>query len=195
MNNNFSEWWSLMTTMEQLYWIVAIPASLIFIALMVMTFIGGDVESDTDIDGDIDTDDGIPFQFITIKNLVGFFTIFSWTGLACIEGGYGVFIVILSSTIAGILMMIAMATIFYLMSKLTESGNVNIKNSIGSIGEVYLIIKGSRKAMGKVQLKIGGTFQTLDAITDDKEDIATGGLVDVVDVTNNNILIVKTSLK
>jgi len=191
MNEGFVQWWSLMTTMEQVYWIIALPSSVIFIFFMVITFFGGD--GNAEFDGDID--DGIPFQFITIKNLVGFFTIFSWTGLACIQGGYSVLTVILCSSIAGILMMLAMATIFYLMSKLTESGNVNLKKSIGSIGEVYLVIKNNRKAMGKVQLKIEGTFQTLDAITDDDEDISTGGLVDIIDVTNNNVLIVKLSSK
>ena len=197
MNDNFSEWWSSMTTMEHVYWVIAVPASIMFVFFMIMTFIGGDVEGDTDFDTDADADfdaDGeIPFQFITIKNLVGFFTIFSWTGLACIKSACGTFTVLLSSTIAGILMMLAMAGVYYLMSKLTESGNVDLNKAVGAIGEVYLIIKGNRKAMGKVQLKIEGTFKTLDAITDDDEDIKTGELVDVIDVTNNNILIVKTN--
>lgn len=195
MFDNFSEWWSVMTTMEQLYWIVALPSSLIFLFFMGMTFIGGDMDSDGDVDNDVDADEGIPFQFITIKNLIGFFTIFSWTGLACIKSGCSVLAVIISSTIAGIIMILIMTTIFYLMSKLTESGNVNLRKSIGSIGEAYLIIKANRQAMGKVQLKIEGTFKTLDAITDQEKDIPTGSLVDVIEVTNNNILIVKTSTK
>lgn len=195
-----------MTTIEQIYWVIAIPSTLIFLIYMVMTFIGGDLDADTDLDVDIDTDGdvdgdfdggdpGIPYQFITLKNLLGFLTIFAWTGLACIHGGYGWLTVVISSTIAGLLMMLIMATIFYLMGKLTESGNVNLKKAKGGIGEVYLTIKGERKGMGKVQLKIEGTFRTMDAITDEKEDLLTGSLVDVIKVTNNNILIVKSSSK
>lgn len=202
---NFNEWWSMMTAIEQIYWVIAVPSTLIFLIYMVMTFVGGDLDADTDIDvdldldgdidGDFDADPGIPYQFITLKNLLGFLTVFAWTGLACIHGGYGWVTVVISSTIAGLLMMLLMATIFYLMGKLTESGNVNLKRAKGGIGEVYLTIRGERKGMGKVQLKLGGTFRTMDAITDEKEDLKTGSLVDVINVTNNNILIVKLSSK
>ncbi len=91
--------------------------------------------------------------------------------------------------------MLIMATIFYLMGRLTESCNENLKKAVGSIGEVYLVIKGERKSMGKVQLKLEGSFRTLDAITDEKDDLPTGSLVDIIDITNNNILIVKSSSK
>lgn len=196
MNGNFDEWWSLMSTMEHVYWIIAVPSSLVFIMLMLMTFIGGDGDmADSDFEVDADIDGGIPFQFFTIKNLVGFFTIFSWTGLAFIKGGFSVITVIASSTISGLLMMLIMSIIFYSMSKLAESGNINLKKAIGSMGEAYLIIPGKRKAMGKVQLKVEGSFKTLDAISDEKNDIATGTLVDIIDVTNNDILVVKSSSK
>jgi len=196
MNGNFNEWWSIMSTMEHVYWIIAVPSSLVFIMLMLMTFIGGDgdmASSDFEIDADIDG--GIPFQFFTIKNLVGFFTIFSWTGLAFIKGGFSVITTIISSSVAGILMMVMMSTIFYLMNKLVESGSIDLKKAIGSMGEVYLVIPGKRKSMGKVQLKVEGAFKTLDAISDEKNDIATGSLVDIIDVTNNDILVVKSSSK
>jgi len=193
MTEVFLNWWSTMAVMEHVYWMIALPSSLGFVFYMAMTFVGGDMDGDMGFDGDMDA--GIPFQFMTLKNLVGFFAVFSWTGLAFIKGGYDPPIVIMSSTIAGTLMMLAMSSVYYMMSKLTESGNVNLNKAVGSIGEVYLVIKGRRKAMGKVQLKVEGTFQTLNAITDDENDISTGALVDVIDVTNNNILIVKSSSK
>lgn len=199
MGPGFAKWWSAMATMEQVYWTIAIPASVIFLFIMVSTFFGGDMETDTDIDVETDIevegDSGIPFQFITLKNIIGFFTIFSWTGLAFIKGGYGLMAVIFSSTFAGLLMMVVMSTIFYLMNKLAEDGNIDLKKAVGSVGEVYLTIQGGRKSMGKVQMKIEGTFQTLDALTDDEQDINTGRLVDIIDITNNNILIVKSSSK
>ncbi len=194
MTEVFNNWWSTMAVMEHVYWMIAVPSSLGFIFYMAMTFVGGDVDGDMGFGDDMEAE-GIPFQFMTLKNLVGFFAVFSWTGLAFIKGGYEPPTVIISSTIAGIIMMLAMSSVYYMMSKLTESGNVNLNKAVGSIGEVYLVIKGSRKAMGKVQLKVEGTFQTLNAITDDENDISTGALVDIIEVTNNNILIVKSSSK
>jgi hypothetical protein len=46
--------------------------------------------------------------------------------------------------------------------------------------------------MGKIQIKVQG-FRTLDAITDEKEDIKTGAVVEVVEVINDQVLLVKHS--
>lgn len=88
-------------------------------------------------------------------------------------------------------MMLAMATLFYLMSKLVESGNMNLKNAVGRSGEVYLPIPANRQGIGKIQITVQGTLQTLDAITDDKEPIGTSALIQVVEVINDQILLVR----
>jgi hypothetical protein len=46
--------------------------------------------------------------------------------------------------------------------------------------------------MGKVQIQVQG-FRTLDAITDEHEDIKTGSVIEVIDVMNNEVLLVKSS--
>jgi hypothetical protein len=66
--------------------------------------------------------------------------------------------------ICGFLMMVLMASLFYFMSKLAESGTLKMKNAIGKLGEVYLMIPASRGGMGKVQLNVQGSLRTLDAI-------------------------------
>ena len=84
-----------------------------------------------------------------------------------------------------------MAALFYFMSKLTDSGTLNMKNAIGHLGEVYLTIPGNRNGMGKVQLTVQGSIRTLDAITDDMEAIKTSSLIQVIDVIDQQILLVK----
>jgi len=179
----FETWWQDLLVAEKVYWLIAIPFSLIFVIIMVMTFIGGDIDgvADMDVDMEMDADTGIDFQYLSLKNLVGFFTIFGWTGVAC-----------LASVLAGLLMMTIMSTIVYLMGKLTEEGNLNLKNAIGKIATTYLTIPAGRGGMGKIQIKVQG-FRTLDAITDEQEDIKTGTVVEVVDVINNEVLLVKHS--
>ena len=44
--------------------------------------------------------------------------------------------------------------------------------------------------MGKVQVNVQG-FQTLDAITDDTDEIKTGAVVEIMNVINNEVLLVK----
>ena len=186
-------WWQGMLVAEKVYWIIAIPFTLIFLIMMVMTLLGGDLDSaDMDVDMEMDSDTGIGFQYLSIKNLVGFFTIFGWTGIACLASGKSMVFTVIVSVLAGLLMMTIMSTIVYLMGKLTEQGNLNLQNAIGKIASAYLTIPAERKGMGKIQIKVQG-FRTLDAITDEKEDIKTGAVVEVVDVINNQVLLVKHS--
>ena len=191
MFTDFSSWWSALEMFPKVYWMIAIPFSVFFIIQTLVSLFAGDVEHDVAGDSDVSSDDGVPFQFFSIKNLVAFFTIFGWSGLACINAGLGNIYVILISVICGLLMMLIMASIFYFMSKLTESGNLDIKNAINKTGTVYLYIPASRSGTGKVQIKVQNSLRELDAITDDTEQISTGSIILVVDVLDNNILVVK----
>lgn len=188
-----SEWWNTLSTLQQVYWGFAIPFSLIFLIQMVLTFVGGDIDSDSVGDVHMELDHDAGFQFFTIKNFIGFFTLFAWTGIACLDSGFSSGSTLLISFLAGIGMMILMAAIFYYFSKLTDSGTLSINNAIGGIGEVYLPIHASRGNIGRVQIKVQGSLRELEAITDDSQDLSTGTVVSVMDVINNNTLIVTKS--
>jgi hypothetical protein len=180
-----------------IYWAISIPASLVFVIQLVMTFFGSDADADGldaigDADLSVDSDSGVGFQFISLKNFVAFFTVFGWVGLACVYSEMAGWATVLISTVAGIIMMLIMASIYYFMGKLTESGTLNMKTAIGKTATVYLLIPEKRKATGKVQLNLQG-YRTLDAMTDDDEAIPTGAIVQVVDILNDEILLVKKS--
>lgn len=186
-----SEWWFALATFEKVNWLIALPFSTLFVIQLILTFVGGDLDSsDGDLDAEVDADSGIDFQFLTLKNLIAFFTIFGWTGIVCADAGLGAFLSVFISTIAGSLMMTVMASIMYFMGKLTESGTLNISNAVGKTCSVYLTIPATRGGLGKVQIQIQG-FQTLDAMTDFEEDIKTGAIVTVISVLNNEILLVE----
>ena len=89
-------------------------------------------------------------------------------------------------------MMTIMASIFYFLGKANADGTLKMKNALGGIGEVYLTIKGKRGSIGKVQIKIQGSLRTLDAMTDDEQDIPTGKIITVSQVVNDSILVVTT---
>ncbi|RIJ50049.1 hypothetical protein D1614_04700 [Maribellus luteus] len=182
-----------MELFERIFWYLAIPTTLILILLMVLSIFGGDTDTDvdTDVDADIADGDTIPFQFISVKNIVAFFAVFGWSGIGFINAGMAPWLVILLAVFCGLLMMLLMGTLFYLMSKLAENGTLKMNNAIGRLGEVYLRIPAQRGGMGKVQLTVQGSVRTLDAITDDLDEIATASIVQVVDVIDDSILLVK----
>jgi hypothetical protein len=186
--------WSELGIFEQIFWVITIPATVIFLALLGMTIFGGDVSDsdvDTNIDAHISDGDSIPFQFLSLKNIVAFFAVFGWSGIGFINAGLAAWLVILLALICGFLMMLLMATLFYLMSKLAENGTLKMKNAVGKLGEVYLVIPANRSGMGKVQLNVQGSLRTLDAITDDLEKIPTSSIIQVLDVIDDQILLVK----
>ena len=84
--SDFGSWWDGLSLILKIYWGLAIPFTLFFILQLILTFVAGDVADDTP-DAEVEADHGIPFQFFTLKNMVAFFTIFSWTGIACIDSG------------------------------------------------------------------------------------------------------------
>jgi membrane protein implicated in regulation of membrane protease activity len=193
MFSDFPAWWNGLELLEQIYWGIAIPFTILFLIQLVLTFFGGDIPDDADVDADINMDDGIGFQFFTFKNLVAFFTIFGWTGIACLDSGLSSSLSIIISFIAGIAMMALMGAILYFLGKAVESGTLKMENAVGTVGEVYMTIKSKRGNIGKVQVQVQGTLRTLEALTDDKQDLAQGTVVDVVSIANNNILIVTKS--
>ncbi|MBN2867501.1 MAG: hypothetical protein JXK08_02415 [Flavobacteriaceae bacterium] len=185
------DWFSSLEWFPKIYWAIAIIASLNFIVTIVMSLLGGDADELGDVDAEIDGDTGIGFQFITYKNLVGFFTIFGWSGIACIDEGFSKPTTIIISLICGLIMMTIMAAMFYYMRKLSDSGTLDYKNALDQIGEVYLTVGANRSKIGKAHVRIQGALRELEALTDSDTDLKTGTVIKVTSVTPNGILIIE----
>jgi hypothetical protein len=182
-----TDWWQSLELLAKIYWISAFVSSLLFIVILIMTFVG----ADTDELGDADFDGGIDFQFLTFKNSVGFFTVFSWSGLACYYGEFSDGITMLISVICGLAMMLLMAGIFYGLRNLGQDSTLKMINVVGATGEVYLFIGKNKSSMGKVHVKVQGSLRELDALTDMNEDIPTGAIITVKSIVSEDILLVE----
>lgn len=187
MIESFSE----LPSFQKIYWIITGISTLVFLFVLISTFIGADSDDIGDVDAEVDADTGAGFQFFTFKNLVAFFTIFGWSGIASIDAGNSKTITIIISIICGLAMMFVMAAMFYYISKLTSSGTLKMQNALNSIGEVYLTVGANRSKIGKIQIKIQGALRELEAITDANQDLKQGQIIKVIEVTNNGILIIE----
>ncbi len=187
------EFFDEMSSMEQAYWVIALVGSAIFVIIFILTFVGGDLDGDIEIDAtDFEADDGgVGYQFFTFKNVIAFFTIFGWTGVTCIDNDFSTTITIVVSTIAGLIMMVLTSLLFLWMHKLAESGTLKIKNAVGAVGEVYLPVGAKRSKMGKVQINVQGSLRELEALTDASEDLKTGTIVKVTEIVSAELLLVK----
>ncbi|HYG04049.1 MAG TPA: hypothetical protein VD927_16500 [Chryseosolibacter sp.] len=188
--NAFTEWWETLGFPLIIYWAIAIPFTVLFALQMIWSFFTGDDVPDDTPDAEVQGDTGIPFQFFSIRNFIGFFTIFGWVGIAATDSGFSVLTSLILSLSAGFAMMLIMASIAYFLSKATADGSMKIERAVGHVGQVYLTVPKSRTNLGKVQVVVQGSLRTLEALTDDQDDIPNGKVIKVKQVVNDNILLV-----
>jgi hypothetical protein len=192
---DISSWWQNLADFDKIFWGIALLFSLLFLLQTILSFAGGDGDSSFgDADASIDGDHGIGYGFFTIKNMVAFFTIFGWTGLALIKGNASKGVTIAVALAAGVAIVLMMLFLFRSMSKLKQSGTLLIGNAVGKTAEVYLFIPAKREGFGKVHIQLQGSLRELNAITDDEEAIATGRIIKVTAIVNNNTLIVTSTI-
>ena len=191
MFSEISRWWAGLQGFELILWSIALLFSFLFLAQTVLSFFGGDLDDAGFLDG-VDQDFGN--EFITVKNLIAFFTMFGWAGLAAYKSGINNFLVVLIALVAGISMVFIMYLLMRNTAKLRNSGTLQMKNAVNQVGETYLRIPAKRNGLGKVHIQMQGRLVELDAMTDDTEDISTGRPIQVVNILNNQILLVSAHI-
>lgn len=189
------DFFSGMSTLESVLWILALIGSTGFVLMFALSMIGADSDADLDTDTDISTDYGIGFQFLTLKNVMAFLTIFGWTGIVCLDNRFSVGTTLTISILAGLAMMLIMTFLFFWISKLAESGTLKIENAIGKIGEVYLSIGANRSRIGKISIDVQGSKRELSALTDNDEDLKQGEVIKVIKVIDGELLLVEKLTK
>lgn len=187
------DWWYSLKILEQVMACIAIPATVILIVqtiLILFTSFGGDGDIDSgDIDDlDLEISDGL--EIFTIKGFVSFFSIFGWSGLLFLRMGLNEVLALVIAFAMGIIAMLLIALAFSAMSKLQDSGNVEIQTALGVSGIVYIKIPKKRSGMGKISAIVSGRYSEFDAITDEENDIATGASIVVVAISSPNVLVV-----
>jgi len=181
-------WWSSLEVMQKVLWGIAGAATLIFVVQAVLTFVG--MDADSGLDTDVDGMEGAPFQLFTFRNLVNFLLGFSWCGLVFYHSIGNLFLLAVVSAAFGCVLVAVVMWMFFQLSKMVQSGNIAIEDTIGLNASVYLVIAGHRERMGKVQLSVRGSIREYDAVTDG-ETLKTGDLAVVEKVLEGNILLVK----
>lgn len=190
------EWFNELNSFEKVYWLITGVSTVVFLFILVTTLIGADGGGDIgDVDAEIDADTGAGFQFFTFKNMVAFFTIFGWSGIASMDAGNSKSITIIISIFCGLVMMFIMTALFYYISKLTDSGTLKMENALNAIGEVYLTVGAKRSSIGKIHVRVQNSLRELEALTDYETDLSQGNVVKVIEVTSNGLLIVEPQNK
>ena len=188
---SITTWWQHLETFEKILWGIAIVFSALYLLQSLLSIAGGDADHAAgDSDSSIDHDDGIGYQFFTIKNMIAFFTMFGWVGIASHASGMNKLATILLAFAGGTIIVLLIILLLKNMSRLRHNGAMQLANAINQTGSTYLFIPAKRSGIGKVHIKVQGTLHELPAMTDDDNEIATGKLVRVKNIINDRILLV-----
>ena len=209
-----TDWWDGLTFVEQIFYYCAIPATIILVIQTILSIFGighgdGDLDFDSDIDTSIDSDVDVmgstaaestsidaaesasSLKFFSVRGIVAFFSLFGWVGVVLAEEGLNTFIIFFIATVSGLIGMLVIALMFYSISKMQRNGNINIKNAIGQVGQVYLTIPAKQSGQGKIQITIQERYTEVNAMTSSLKSLPTGTMVRVVDVIDINTLLVE----
>ena len=165
-----------------LYWCAAIGGTVFFLfALLFSSFeISGVDSPDVAADGTFDSmghvDTGFAdFQFISMKSIFAFVTMFGWTGVVWGNSGWGGFF---AALLVGLVAMFLTALAIWMMLKLQHSGNIMPGEMVGLLGTVYMTIPAGRAGTGKVTVAVHGATCEVNAVAD--EELLTGTAVKLV---------------
>lgn len=187
------EWWNALGLFMQSVWCITLFASLVFIIQTIMTFVGMDADGGMDVDLSTDMSgdsDGGPFQLFTFRNFINFLLGFGWSIISFQGAIENQFVLILLAAAIGVLLVIAVMALFRFMSKMEQSGTIQMANAVGCKGNVYLRIPADKRGEGKVQISVQGAIREFDAITLG-EELETGAPIKVVEVVNDSTLLVE----
>ena len=132
------------------------------------------------------------FRFVSFRTIIAFLTIFPWTGVVLLGNGMNTALAIFIAVLAGLFAMFVIGYLFYITARLQSSGNIDYKNAVGQMAEVYIPLLKENNYQGKVQVVIQERLVEAAAVANDGKKHATGDMVRVVGVVGLSTLVVKS---
>lgn len=195
--------WESLSLLSKILFCTGIATTAILLIQIILLIIGfagdafGDGDFDVDGDGDFDMDDvgGSGVGLFTVKGLVAFFSLGSWTGFAMDVSGCHEALTIGISVLVGIVALIGVGFLYKALNKLQSNGTLNMSNAVGKNAEVYLTIPASNSGVGKVTLEVQERYIEVNARTLKGEALPTGSIVKVVDIVNGELIVEKINIE
>lgn len=206
------EFWNGLILGQKIFLCIAVPSTMLLIIQIIMMLVGlgghgdadtgdgadldGDGVPDTDADGDAGLDSDTPDSGLSVfsfRGIVSMLCIMGWSGFGLLDPGTGlpVWAGIAISAALGILTLIGVAFAMKAISRLQQSGNLDMRNAVGKVGQVYLTVPAGGRAAGKVNLTVQEQLREFPAVTTGNTELKTGAYVRVVAFAENGTLVVE----
>ena len=193
-----TEWWNELLVLQQIAFILAVSATaimLIFLILMMFgmddqTFDGGYQDADLSFLSDEPLSAISGLKLLTIRGALVFVSIAGWMIYILAPLMHGA-LVILIGILSGVFASFLQALAFRAAMKLESSGNLDYHRTIGKTATVYIRVPKERHGRGKVTLSLEDRFIEVEAITDEKNDLKTKTMVEIIGLENDTTVVVQ----
>jgi len=191
-------WWNELLLIQQIFALIALPSTLLIIIQTVLMLIG--IGGDGGADADVDIDDGIEvpddgLAIFSVRGVTSMLCITGWVAVALLETSLPQGVSIAIAIACGVATLIGMAYLMRAIYRLQSSGNIDVENCVGKIGEVYIPIPSTGNGSGKINLTVQEKFSEFTAITTAGDELKTGAFVRVVAVSQSGVLVVEPVAK
>jgi hypothetical protein len=172
------------------FWYVALPTSLIFLVLTILTFIGADNADGATSDFDSNFDGDAPLQMFSLRNLINFLLGFSWGGISLWNTIENKSLLLFVSLMIGASFFVLFLLAMRQMMKIQEDNTLKMTDALNKTGTVYLRVPSNKTAMGKIQISIKGSQREFQAITKG-EELESGTAIRVIEVLDDNLCLIE----
>ena len=183
-------WWNELQLGQQIFALIAIPATLIMLIQALLLLIGMGDGGEGDLDGDDLFEGGDGLVLFSVRGVVSTLAVMGWSAVALLETVAPAFAVIIAA-ILGVATLFGTAYLMRAVAKLQASGNIDVENAVGKVATVYIPIPPKGMGAGKVTMTLQEKYSELAAVTLSSEKLATGTLVRVVSVDGTGVLAVE----
>jgi hypothetical protein len=183
-------WWHELSTLEQVFWCIALFASVIQVLMFLTAIFGGghDFDHDPTADG---ADAAAGAQILSLRTLVAGAVGFGWAGVLALSSGAAPGTSIVLAVVCGVLFMLLIFGVMRLLFSMRADGTLDYRNAVGLTGRVYVTVPAHRGGAGQVEIMLQGRLIMAAAETDAPAPLAPQSPIRVSAAQSDNILIVE----
>lgn len=180
---------AILNNFIKIYYYTAIFATVLFaFKLIIFMAVGSDSEVSSDFNTEFDADPS--FDFLSIQSILAFLMGFGWMGYASLtqfklNNLHSFF----AAAVVGAIFMFVSAFLMFSVKKLEKNVKKDKSTAIGKVGKAYTNFDSDGN--GKVEIEIAGQLTVADAFNMTDTPINAFDNVEVVEVKDNILRVVK----
>ena len=194
-------WWTSLNGSFPVFYAIAFVSTALLavqLALNLFGLAGHDMATDVSAGPGFDTEVAMDHPelsthssglgLISMRTVVAFFVGFGWAGVVFLTANRSVWLATLSAFIVGVVFMFVVFFLMRSVLRLSESGNIDFRNSVGQTGTVYTTVRGPGKGPGQVQVVVQGRLREMAAVSQDGTELSPGTPIRVTKMISGSIV-------